>query len=62
MTKLQLKRFLKVHGLSQAAAARALDLAPRTVRRYVKGALPVPQVVEMALRYFIEQREKGVKS
>jgi hypothetical protein len=57
MTKIQLKRFLKVHGLSQAAAARALDLAPRTMRRYVKGDLPVPKSVEWALLYFIQQRK-----
>ena len=45
----RLRRLLTSAGLSQMAAARALGLAPTTIRRYVSGRLPVPQVVWLAL-------------
>jgi hypothetical protein len=61
MTKLQLRRLLEAHNLPQTVAARELGIDARTMRRYVLGELPVPKVVEMALRYYIAQR-KGEKS
>jgi plasmid maintenance system antidote protein VapI len=36
-------------GLSQVGAARALNIDPRTVRRYCSGALPITRLVELAL-------------
>lgn len=44
--------------LTQSAAARLLDLDPRTMRRYVLGELRVSRVIEYALRWAIAQREE----
>jgi hypothetical protein len=45
---------LLVHAqLSQAAAARALGLSDRTLRRYVAG-IAVPRTVILALQYVVE--------
>jgi hypothetical protein len=60
MTKNQLRKLLESHRLAQTEAARALEIDPRTMRRYIAGDLPVPRVVEWALLYLIEQR--GSKS
>lgn len=40
---------LSAAGLSQRAAAAALDINERTVRRYAAGDLPTPRVVTLAL-------------
>jgi hypothetical protein len=61
MTKNQLRKLLEAHELPQTVAARALEIDPRTMRRYVLGELPVPKVVELALLHVIAQR-KGEKS
>lgn len=37
--------------LTQAQAARVLQLTDRTMRRYVAGTSPVPRSVELALRF-----------
>jgi hypothetical protein len=50
MTPKQLQSFLDRHGLSQRGAAAAVGIGERTMRRYVAGDLPVPVVVELALR------------
>ena len=42
-------------GLSQRGAARELDLDERTMRRYCAGDLPVPRVVDYALRWLAAQ-------
>jgi hypothetical protein len=49
MTPAQLRRLLADAGLSQCGAARELDIADRTMRRYIAGELPVPKVVTLAL-------------
>lgn len=49
MTSDQFRARLTALGLSQVGAARALNLDPRTVRRYCSGALPVTRLVELAL-------------
>lgn len=36
-------------GLSQRAAARALELDPRLVRRYAAGQVTIPRTVWLAL-------------
>jgi hypothetical protein len=67
MTKSQLRKLLEAHELPQTVAARELGIDPRTMRRYIagaktKGGLPVPKVVEYALRWLILQRKGGTKS
>jgi|HubBroStandDraft_5_1064220.scaffolds.fasta_scaffold716119_2 transcriptional regulator with XRE-family HTH domain len=48
MTSTQLRRFLKDQGLTQAALARAFEIDPRTVRRYVNDESEIPKVIELA--------------
>ncbi|MDP2322589.1 MAG: helix-turn-helix domain-containing protein [Gammaproteobacteria bacterium] len=50
MTPTQLRAALTKAGLSQRGAARLLGIDERTMRRYCAGDLPVPRVVELALR------------
>ena len=52
LTPTQLRGLLARAGLSQRAAARELHINERTMRRYCAGQLPVPRVVELALRVF----------
>jgi transposase len=52
----QLQRFLDDAGMSQRGAARELGIDERTMRRYVRDELPVPRVVEFALRWLASQR------
>jgi hypothetical protein len=60
-TPRQLRTVLTDAGLSQCAAARALDIDPRTMRRYVAGELPVPTVVALALAEIIRQRRRSAQ-
>ena len=50
MTGIELRQLLRGIGLSQVAAAKAIGINPRTMRKYVAGDLKVPRVVELALR------------
>jgi transcriptional regulator with XRE-family HTH domain len=48
MTPTQLRRFLKEQELTQVRLAMALEIDPRTVRRYVNGESEIPKVIELA--------------
>jgi transcriptional regulator with XRE-family HTH domain len=48
MTRTQLRRFLVEHELTQVRLAMALEIDPRTVRRYVNGESEIPKVIELA--------------
>jgi len=50
MTPAELRALLKFCGLSQRAAAQALDIDERTMRRYCAGSAKIPQVVELAVK------------
>jgi hypothetical protein len=50
MTSTQLKRLLNAAELSQAEAARQLDLDPRSMRRYIAGDVEIPRVVGIAIQ------------
>lgn len=56
MTAAQLQRLLDQSGLSQRGAAKELDISERNMRRYCAGDLPVPRVIEYALRWLISQK------
>ena len=56
MTAAQLQKLLDQSGLSQRGAAKELGISERNMRRYIAGDLPVPRVVEYALRWLISQR------
>jgi hypothetical protein len=55
VTPAKLQKLLDAAGLSQRAAARALDINERTMRRYVAGDQVIPRVVEYALRWVAER-------
>lgn len=57
MTPTELRAVLKRCGLSQRAAARALDLDVRTIGRYCAAEGAIPRVVEYALRHLARQRQ-----
>lgn len=50
MTSKQLKDLLERVGQTQVGMARILGISDRTMRRYIAGELPVPRVVEIAVR------------
>lgn len=50
MTPTQLRKFLDEQELTQVALAMALEIDPRTVRRYVNGESEIPRVIELACR------------
>jgi hypothetical protein len=54
MTGAQLQRLLDKMGESQVGMAKRLGISDRNMRRYVAGELPVPRVVEIAVRCMAE--------
>jgi hypothetical protein len=50
MTAAQLQRLLDKMGETQVGMAKRLGISDRNMRRYVSGELPVPRVVELAVR------------
>jgi plasmid maintenance system antidote protein VapI len=48
MTPTQLRKFLDAQDLTQVGLAMALEIDPRTVRRYVNGESEIPRVIELA--------------
>lgn len=57
----QLKKLLNDAGLNQTEAAELIGVTARQMRRYVSGDTPVLKVVELALRYVTERRQKEAK-
>ena len=45
-----LRAWMTAHGYTVRSLARALEREPRTIQRYRDGSLPVPRVIELALR------------
>ena len=62
MTPKQLRTFLDAAQLTQSGAARALEIDPRTMRRYVSGESEIPKVVELALYGLLIERKKERQS
>lgn len=56
VTGTDLQKLLDQHDMSQRGTARELDINERTMRSYVAGDLPVPRVVELAVRYLAGHR------
>lgn len=50
----ELRELLTRHNLTQRGAAGMLNINERTMRRYCAG-IPIPVVVELALRYLCER-------
>jgi len=50
-----IRAWRKDRGLSQAALAQLLDVAPLTVLRWENGQIAVPRTVELALLYLSQQ-------
>jgi hypothetical protein len=60
VTGKQLQTALDKAGLSQVAAAKAIGVTDRSMRRWVV-AKSVPKVVELAVLYVCAQTEKAPK-
>jgi plasmid maintenance system antidote protein VapI len=58
MTPTQMRRFLAEQDLTQVELAMALEIDPRTVRRYVNGESEIPRVIELACQA-LEKMEKA---
>jgi len=54
MTAAQLQRLLDNAGKSQRGMAKELGISERNMRRYVSGELPIPRVVELAVRCLLQ--------
>ena len=54
MTGGQLQRLLDNAGKSQRGMAKELGISERNMRRYVSGELPIPRVVELAVRCLLQ--------
>lgn len=57
MTAAQLQRLLDKMGETQVGMAKRLGISDRNMRRYVAGELPVPKVVELAVRCLAEHTD-----
>lgn len=57
MTAAQLQRVLDKMGETQVGMAKRLGISDRNMRRYVSGELPVPRLVELAVRCLAEHKE-----
>ena len=60
VTGKQLKAAIDKAGISQVAAAEAIGVADRSMRRWI-AAKNVPRVVELAVLYVCEHVEKASK-
>lgn len=49
MTPDAFRAYLKRNGLSQAEAARQLEVSRNTIAYYLSGKWPIPRVFELAL-------------
>jgi hypothetical protein len=54
MTAAQLQRLLDKMGETQVGMAKRIGISDRNMRRYVAGELPIPLVVEIAVRCMAE--------
>lgn len=59
MTAAQLQRRLDKMGETQVGMAKRLGISDRNMRRYVSGELPVPKVIELAVRCLADHQEKS---
>lgn len=57
MTGGQLQRLLDKMGETQVGMARKLGISDRNMRRYVAGELPIPRVIELAVRCLAEHTD-----
>jgi plasmid maintenance system antidote protein VapI len=55
MTALQLQRLIDKAGLSQRAAAKAIGINERHMRRLIAGETDISLTIELALRYVCER-------
>jgi hypothetical protein len=62
MTNVELQELLQQMDESQVGMARKLRISDRNMRRYISGQLPIPKVVEMAVRCLAEHPQNGRES
>lgn len=59
MTPDTFRAFLDRNGLSQAEAARQLEVSRNTIAYYLSGKWPIPKVFELALAELKRRRSNG---
>jgi transcriptional regulator with XRE-family HTH domain len=59
MTPTQLRRLIKSAGLTVQAAANELGMTNRQLYRYLSGDAEIPRVVELAVRWIVQDRKKS---
>jgi hypothetical protein len=59
MHPFQFKKLLETAEISQAEAARLIDVTERQMRRYLSGETPIPRVVVYAVLHVIAQKKRG---
>lgn len=60
MTSKQLQTLLDKVGLSQRAAAKALGINDRSMRRYCAGDAPIPKAIEIAITCLCSHQDKEI--
>lgn len=59
MTGQELKKLLDDANMTQVNMAKSIGISDRNMRRYVSGVLPVPEVVEIAVRCLTTHSQVG---
>jgi len=57
MTAKQLQTLLDKARKTQRGMAQAIGISERNMRRYCAGDLPIPRVVELAVRCVVQHRD-----
>jgi DNA-binding transcriptional regulator YiaG len=59
MSGREFKRLRNSVGLSQGKVSKEIGVTVRTLTRWETGETRIPKMAELALRYVIEQKQKG---
>jgi len=62
VTPAELKRLITIGGYTQVGLAEKIGIAPRTMRAYISGELPVPTQTAIAIRCVITHQRKETKT
>jgi transcriptional regulator with XRE-family HTH domain len=57
----EFRRWRRSAGYSQSQLAREIDVTIRSLTRWETGETPIPKIAELALKYIIEKKQKGVR-
>jgi transcriptional regulator with XRE-family HTH domain len=57
----EFRRLRRTAGYSQSQLAREIDVTIRSLTRWETGETPIPKIAELALKYTIEKKQKGIR-